>query len=314
MFLFGELIKSPFIHLLANYSSSNHLTLHPSIPLVSYFYAIHLFGELTFHPSIPLASYLVIFVSFIPWASYFRADHLILHPLASYFSVYHVTLHPSIPLASYFCAIHSLGKLFSCRPFNSPSFGEFFCADHITSIVLESYFCAFHPLGELFSCRPFNCPIRLSLWRVIFVSSIPWASYFRADHLILHPLASYFNVYHITLHLSIPLASYFGAIHPLGKLFSCRPFNSPAIHPFGELFLCRPFLGRAIFVPTILFSILWRVISALSSPWESYFRADHLTLHLSIPLASYFCTVQPVGELFSCLLFDSPSFGELFSC
>ena len=125
----------------------------------------------------------------IPWASYFRADHLILHPLASYFNVYHITLHPSIPLASYFCAIH--------------------------------------PLGELFSCRPFNCPIRLSLWRVIFVSSIPWASYFRADHLILHPLASYFNVYHIALHPSIPLASYFCAIHPLGELFSCRPFNCP---------------------------------------------------------------------------------------
>ena len=168
MFLFGELIKSPFIHLLANYSSSNHLTLHPSIPLVSYFYAIHLFGELTFHPSIPLASYLVIFVSFIPWASYFRADHLILHPLASYFSVYHVTLHPSIPLASYFCAIHSLGKLFSCRPFNSPSFGEFFlCRPYNV-----------HRFGELFLCLP-------SLGRVIFVPtiqlsypSISLASYF----------------------------------------------------------------------------------------------------------------------------------------
>ena len=119
--------------------------------------------------------------------SYFRAGHLILHPLASYFNVYHITLHPSIPWASYFCAIH--------------------------------------PLGELFSCRPFNCPIRLSLWRVIFASSIPWASYFRADHLILHSLASYFNVYHITIYPSIPLASYFCAIHPLGKLFLCRPFN-----------------------------------------------------------------------------------------
>ena len=174
------------------------------------------------------------------------------------------------------------------------------------------------------------------------MSSISWASYFRADHLILHPLANYFNVYHITLHPSIPLESYFCAIHPLGKLFSRRPFNSPAfgelfscrsynsppIHPFGELFLCHPFLGRAIFVPAILFSILWQVIFALSNPWAScfrayylilhplasYFRADHLTLHPSIPLASYFCTVQPVGELFSCLLFDSPSFGELFSC
>ena len=174
------------------------------------------------------------------------------------------------------------------------------------------------------------------------MSSIPWASYFRADHLILHRLASYFNVYHITLHSSIPLASYFCGIHPLGKLFSCQPFNSPAfgelfscrsynsppIHPFGELFLCRPSLGRAIFMPTISFSILWRIIFVLSNPGSSYFRAyylilhplasyfcaDHLTLHPSIPLASYFCPVQPLGELLSCLLFDSSYFCELFSC
>ena len=32
MFLFGELIKSLFIHLLASYPSANHLPLHPSIP------------------------------------------------------------------------------------------------------------------------------------------------------------------------------------------------------------------------------------------------------------------------------------------
>ena len=160
MFLFGELIKSPFIHLLASYSSANHLTLHPSIPLASYFM-----------PSISLASY-------------FRADHL--------------TFHPSIPLESYFCVVHSLGELFSYRPFNSPSLGEFFLcrpynspsvhrfgelyfrADH--SIVLSVY-----PFGELFLCRP-------SLGE----------SYFHANNLILHPLASYFNVYHITLHPSIP--------------------------------------------------------------------------------------------------------------
>ena len=159
MFLFGELIKSPFIHLLASYSSANHLTLHPSIPLASYFM-----------PSISLATY-------------FRADHL--------------TFHLSIPLASYFCVVHSLGELFPCRPFNSPSFGEFFL---------------------------------------------------------------------------------------------CRPCNSPSVHRFGELFLCRPSLGRVIFVPNI----------QLSYP--------------SNPLASYFCVVQPLGELFSCLLFDSPYFGELFSC
>ena len=126
MFLFGELIKSPFIYLLV---------------------------------------------------SYFRADHL--------------TVHPSIHLASYFCVVHSLGELFSCRPFNSPSFGEFFYADHITrhlSIVLERYFCEVHPLGELFTCRPFNCPICLSLWRVSFC-----------------------------------------VVHPLGRVFPCRPFNSPSL-------------------------------------------------------------------------------------
>ena len=135
-------------------------------------------------------------MSSIPWASYFRANHLILHPLVSFFL---------------------------CRPFNSPSV---------------------HRFEELFF-------FRLSIGRVIFVQtiqlsypSIPLASYFlcrpslgesyfHADHLILHPSASYFNVYHITLHTSIPLANYFCAIHPLGKLFSCRPFNSPV---FGKLF------------------------------------------------------------------------------
>ena len=139
-------------------------------------------------------------MSSIPWASYFHANHLILHPLVSFFL---------------------------CRPYNSPSV---------------------HRFEELFLCRP-------SIGRVIFVQtiqlsypSIPLVSYFlcrpslgetyfHADHLILHPLASYFNVYHITLQMSIPLASYFCAIHPLGKLFSCRPFNSPV---FGKLFSCLP--------------------------------------------------------------------------
>ena len=86
-----------------------------------------------------------------------------------------------------------------------------------------------------------------------------------------------------------------------GELFLWWQYNSPPIHPFGELFLCRPSLGWAIFVPTIYFSILWRVI----------FRANHLTLHPSIPLVSYLCTAQPLGKLFLCLLFDS---GELFLC
>ena len=45
-------------------------------------------------------------------------------------SVLTVTVHPSIPLASYFRAVHPLGELFSCWLFNSPSI----------SIHLESYF------------------------------------------------------------------------------------------------------------------------------------------------------------------------------
>ena len=156
--------------------------------------------------------------------------------LASYFRADHFTLHPSIPLASYFCVVHSLGELFSCRLFNSLSFSEFFCADHIPlhpsivlesyfcavhpSIVLESYFCAAHPLDELFSCRPFNCPISLSLGELFLCHSSLEESYSRADHLILHPLASYFRADHITLLPSILLASYFCAVHPLGELFS----------------------------------------------------------------------------------------------
>ena len=257
----------------------------PSIPWASSFRAdnsivlsVYPFGELLLSP--PSLG-----------ESYFRADHLILHPLASYFNVYYITLHPSIPLASYFCAIHLLGDLSSCLPFKSPSFSELF----------------FMPIIQL-STHP-------SLWRVIFESSIPWVSYLRAELNILQSLASYFRADHVTLHPSILLASYFCAIHLLGELFSCLPFNSPS---FGELF----------FMPIIQLSThpsLWRVIFVLSNPWASayylilhplasYFRADYLTLHPSIPLASYFCTVQPLDELFSCLLFDSPSFGELFSC
>ena len=187
-----------------------------------------------------------------------------------------------------------------CRPFNSPPI---------------------RPFGELFLCHP-------SLRRVIFVLSNPWVSYFRAIYLILHPLASYFRADHLTLRPSIPLASYFCTVQPLGELFlcllfdspsfgelfSCRPFNSPPIRPFGELFLCHPSLRRVIFVlsnPWVSYS---RAIYLILHPLASYFRADHLTLRPSIPLASYFCTVQPLGELFSCLLFDSPSFGELFLC
>ena len=167
-------------------------------------------------------------MSSIPWASYFRANLLILPSFGEFFSL--------------------------CRPYNSP---------------------CFHRFEKLFLCRP-------SIGRVIFVPtiqlsypSIPLASYFlcrpslgesyfHADHLILHTLASYFNVYHITLHMPISLVSYFCAIHPLGKLFSCRPFNSPV---FGKLFACHPSIRRVIFV--------------LSIPRASYFRAYYLILHLS---------------------------------
>ena len=149
--------------------------------------------------------------------------------MVSYFNVYHITLHPSIPLASYFFAIHHLGKLFSC-------FGwSYFRADHITlhsSILLASYFCAVHPLRELFSCLPFYSP---SFGESFFVLSNPWESYFRAYYLIIHPFASYFRADHLTLHPSIPLASYFCTVQPLGELFSCLLFDSPS---FGELFWC----------------------------------------------------------------------------
>ena len=158
--------------------------------------------------------------------------------------------------------------------------------------------------------------------------SISLASYFRADHLTFHPsipLASFFVS-------SIPWASYFRAdhllLHPLVRFFLCRPYNSPSVHCFGELFLCRPSLGESYFrADHLIIHPLARYFNVYhiplhpsiplasyfvpSNPWASYFRADHLILH---PLASYFCADQPLGELFSCLLFDSPSFGELFSC
>ena len=127
-----HLILHPFVSFVF---CADHITLHPSIVLESYFRADHSsvlsvypFGELFLcRPSIV--------------ESYFRANNLILHPLASYFNVYQITLHQSIPLASYFCP---LGKLFACRPYNSPPI---------------------HPFGELFLCRP-------SLGRAIFVLTI----------------------------------------------------------------------------------------------------------------------------------------------
>ena len=159
--------------------------------------------------------------------------------LASYFRADHLTFHPSIPLVSHICVVHSLGELFSCRPFNSPSFGEsFLCRPYNSPSVHrfgELFFCR-PSLRRVFSCRPFNCSIRLSLWRVILCHPSLGESYFRADHLILRPLASYFHADHIKLHPSILLVSYFCAVHPLGELFLCLPFNSPS---FGELFFVQ---------------------------------------------------------------------------
>ena len=131
-------------------------------------------------------------------------------------------------------------------------------------------------------------------------------------------MASYFREDHITLHPSILLVSYFCAVHlilhPLASYFLCQSFNSPPIHPLGELFLCHPSVRRVIFVLSIPCASYFRAYYLILHPLASYFRADHLTLCPSIPVTSYFCTVQPLRELFSCLLFDSPSYGKLFSC
>ena len=148
----------------------------PAFHWASYFRADHSivlsvypFGELFLcHPSLG--------------ESYFQANHLILHPLVSHFRVDHITLHPSILFGELFCAVHPLGELFSCLPFNSPSLwrvifelsnprasyfrayylilhtlASYFHADNLTlhqSIPLASYFCATHPLGELFLYCP----------------------------------------------------------------------------------------------------------------------------------------------------------------
>ena len=91
------------LHHLASYFLGDHLTVNPSIS----------FERFVFVPSIPLASYLradhVTLHPFIPLASYFCAAHpleelfsfnfraclLIFHPLASYFCADHVTVHQS---------------------------------------------------------------------------------------------------------------------------------------------------------------------------------------------------------------------------
>ena len=157
-------------------------------------------------------------------------------------------------------------------------------------------------------------------------------------------LASNFHADHLTLHPSIPLASYICVIHSLGELFSCRlsnslsfsefllcrPYTSPSVHCFGELFLCRPSLGRVIFYAdhSIVLSVygfgeLFLCHPSLGESYSradqlilhqlaSYFHAGHITLHPSILLASYFCNVHLLGELFSYLTSNSPFIGELF--
>ena len=147
---------------LASYFCVDHLTFNPSIPLASYFCAIHPlgksfscrpfnfpvfgelfscrtynsplihpFGELFFVPflsnSPPIHPFGELFLYCTTLGRYFRAYYLILHPLASYFlSDYSIVLSVYPFGEFFFCVVHSLGDLFSYRPFNCPSFGELF--------------------------------------------------------------------------------------------------------------------------------------------------------------------------------------------
>ena len=199
------------------------------------------------------------------------------------------SLYLSNPLASYFCVIHL--------------FDELFRANHITlhpSLPLATYFSAVHSLGELSSCRSFN----FSPFGELFL--------FRPFN------SSFFEKLVSCLLFNSP------SVRPLGQLFSCRPFNFPSFgelflchlslselfacrlfnsqfaRPFGELILYRPSLERVIFVPSI--------------PWAHYFRANCLTLHPSIDLASYFYQLfksLSVRRLIFCYEFTSGSFGHL---
>ena len=182
--------------------------------------------------------------------------------LASYFRADHITLHLSLPLATYFPAIHPLGELSSCRPFNFSPFGKLFLCrpfnysfiDKLVSCLLFNSPSA-RPLGQLFPCRPFN-----------FLSF--------GELFLCHP--------------------------SLGELFACQLCNSQFALPFGELILYRPSLERVIFVPSIR--------------WAHYFRANYLTLHPSINLASYFYQLfksLSVRRLIFCYEFISGSFGHL---
>ena len=160
------------------------------------------------------------------------------------------SLYPAIPLASYFCAVHSLGELSSCRPFNFSSFGELFLCRPFNSPFFDKLvscrpfnspsvrpfgelFCAIHPLGELFACRLFNAPFarpfgelilyRLSLGQVIFVPSIPWAHYFRAGYSTLHPSINLASIFINCLNLLLTL---------VWRLIFCYEFTSGS---FGHL-------------------------------------------------------------------------------
>ena len=164
-----------------SYFHADHITLHPCIPWVSYFGAYHLILH-------PLASYfcadIITLHLPIPSASYFCAVHplgdlfsclpfifpcfgelFLCQPsslLVSYFCVSQPYNSPSVhPSASYFCAVHRLIELFSCLPFNFPSFGKLFlCWPFNSSSFGELLSCrhnnslSAHPFSELFLCRP----------------------------------------------------------------------------------------------------------------------------------------------------------------
>ena len=219
MFLFGELIISPFGKVV-------FVPLHPSIPLSSYFSSIHLFcrsfscrkfsspsfGEMfscqpfnsvPVHPLGESFSYWPFnSPSFGELFSCRPFNCQSVHPFgelflrcpslfgASYFCADHITLNSSFPLASYFCAVHPLAERVIFLPTNDITL-------HL-SILLASYFCVIHPLGELFSCQPCNSPS-------------------------VHPFGELFSCWILTLHPSIHLKSYF-----------CRQFKSPSLHRYGE--------------------------------------------------------------------------------
>ena len=127
---------------------------------------------------------------------------------------------------------------------------------------MASYYCAIHPLGELFSCRPYNAPeIRSSLWRVRFVLSIPWASYFCVEHLILHLMASYFLCRPFNCPSVHPFGKLFLCRPSLGKVISCQLFTSPSCYPFGELFLLTVLISFLTLVWRVEFCYIFISVS-----------------------------------------------------